>query len=165
MVWGGFVLFWENAALRSANRPDSMVFGMLFVAAGLYLMIGRFFLDAYVRSKTSYALTDNRLLIVREGLLNGIQSFQLSQLPSAQIRSSSAGTGTIDLASGTGSSRSMAAWTPALARGARLLKIENAWQVFTLIQQTQLQSKSGVTGRENLGSDMELSRAETQKPG
>lgn len=144
LLWGGFAIFWEYEAMRGlAKTPGAFggLFGSVFVVFGLYIMIGRFFVDAYARSKTFYALTDSRLLILREGAFRSIQSFQLHQLPSAQYSGPTSGTGTIDLSEG-GMSRSLASWTPSFAKGARLLKIENAWQVFTLIQQTQFQLKS-----------------------
>jgi hypothetical protein len=143
LLWGGFAIFWEYEATRGVHSAPAAfggLFGSVFVLFGLYIMIGRFFVDAYVRSKTFYALMDSRLLILREGAFRSVQSFQLHQLPSAQYSGPASGTGTIDLSDGA-ISRSMAAWTPSLAKGARLLKIDNARQAFTLIQQTQLQLK------------------------
>lgn len=140
LVWGAFAFFWEYEALKHAGGPSSLffqAFAVLIIALALYVMVGRFFLDAYARQRTFYALTEKRLLIIREGVLGSIQSFQFSQLPSAKFWGAPAGTGTVDLSDGTGASRSFVAWTPSFARGARLLKIENAWQVFTLIQQAQ----------------------------
>jgi hypothetical protein len=144
LLWGGFAIFWEYQVLTKTQgkAPFFLVlWGIPFILAGIYFIVGRFFVDAYVRSKTFYAITDSRLLILREGLLGGVQAFQLSQLPAVSFSGSPVGRGTLDLSGARPFNRSFAAWTPALAKGARLLKIENAWHVFTLLQQTQRQSK------------------------
>jgi hypothetical protein len=148
LLWGGFAIFWEYQVITMPHARQSAFFilwGIPFIALGLYVTVGRFVVDAYARSKTFYAITDSRLLIVREGILSGIQVFQLNQLPAASFEGPTSGMGTLDLSGSTPNARSFAAWTPALAKGARLLKIENAWQVFTLLQQAQRQSRTAST--------------------
>ncbi len=133
--------------IPEAKRPGFFVlWGIPFVVVGLYLIIGRFFVDAYIRSTIYYAISDSRLLILREGAIGSVQTFQLRQLPEASFNNSPSGRGTLDL---SGASvmpdRTFGGWTPALAKGARLLKIENAWQVFILLQQAQRQASAAGT--------------------
>ncbi|CAN7266100.1 PH domain-containing protein [Rhizobium sp. LjRoot254] len=145
LFWGGFAIFWEYQVLTKTQGKAPFFFvlwGIPFILIGVYMIVGRFFVDAYLRSKIFYAITDGRLLILREGVFGGVQAFQLSQLPAANFSGSPAGSGTLDFTDGSSFNRNFGAWTPALAKGARLLKIENAWAVFTLLQQAQRQSKT-----------------------
>src|SRR5436305_1981729 len=65
LLWGGFVFFWECTVLSQPNAPRFMaLFGVPFVLVGAYIIFGRFFFDAFQRSRTAYALTDERIIIV-----------------------------------------------------------------------------------------------------
>ena len=145
LFWGGFAIFWEYEVLTKPGGSGTgflALWGIPFIVMGLYIMIGRFLVDAYVRNKTFYALTERRLLILREGMFGGIQAFQLNQLPAASFNGPTSGKATLDMSESSFNSRSFAVWTPSLAKGARLLKIDNAWQVFTLLQQAQQQARA-----------------------
>src|SRR5207244_7249306 len=60
LLWGGFAIFWEFMALTAATKAPGPVavvfpvFGLPFVVIGLYLIFGRFIVDAKVRARTSY---------------------------------------------------------------------------------------------------------------
>ncbi|MCA9979713.1 MAG: PH domain-containing protein [Anaerolineales bacterium] len=69
LMWGGFAIFWTMTA-ASAGAPFFFVlWGTPFVLVGLYLIIGRFFVDAWQRRRTYYALTNRRALII-SGIFN-----------------------------------------------------------------------------------------------
>src|SRR5580692_3658363 len=56
LVWCGFIIFWESNVLRIPNAPTFMVlFGGVFFLVGLYLTVGRFFVDAWIRAGILYA--------------------------------------------------------------------------------------------------------------
>jgi hypothetical protein len=85
LMFGGFALFWEIMAIRSIGLGSQQaplfvilfpLFGLPFVIAGLYLIIGRFFVDAKIRENTFYAVTSNRIII-----LHGIFNRKLTTLP------------------------------------------------------------------------------------
>ena len=73
LLWGGFALFWEATVLglsvnqQGANPTSAFMalFGLPFVVIGLYLIFGRFLVDAWIRKNTTYALTDQRALVLR----------------------------------------------------------------------------------------------------
>ena len=66
LIWCGFSIFWETTVLSLPTAPLFMkLFGAAFVLMGLYFVAGRFLLDAWVRSGTQYAITNNRVLINR----------------------------------------------------------------------------------------------------
>ena len=83
ILWGGFALFWEAGVILEARRhtgnaPPLLfeLFGIPFVVIGLYMMIGRFIVDARRRGHTSYGVTDRRVIIVT-GLQRGESSLDL----------------------------------------------------------------------------------------
>ncbi len=63
LLWGGFAIFWLVAALiRGAPVPFAL-FGLPFVAVGLYLIFGRFIYKANRKRQTVYGLTAGRALV------------------------------------------------------------------------------------------------------
>ncbi|MCM8813347.1 MAG: hypothetical protein NC924_05350 [Candidatus Omnitrophica bacterium] len=68
-LWGGFAIFWESLVLRRDSSGQQaplyfILFGIPFVAMGLFMMVGRFFWKRYVKQRTYYAVTDKRVLVL-----------------------------------------------------------------------------------------------------
>jgi hypothetical protein len=102
LMWGGFAIFWEANALglvpmnhqyvpHAGEAPPSgppifmAIWGIPFVVIGLYMMVGRFFVDAATRRKTWYAVTNQRLIILKTFFSTSITSFDYSQLPALNL--------------------------------------------------------------------------------
>lgn len=69
--------------------------GIPFVAIGLYIVAGRFFVNAKQRERTFYALTNERILII-SGLLNRkIKSINLRTLSDLSLSEGNGTEGTI----------------------------------------------------------------------
>jgi hypothetical protein len=101
LMWGGFAFFWEFSVTRIGTGAPTIftLWGIPFVLMGLYLIIGRFFVDAWMRSKTQYFLTDQRVLIVSGILSSSAKSLPLRSLPDFTLSERSDGSGTITLGS------------------------------------------------------------------
>lgn len=140
LVWCGFIIFWESTVLRMPNAPIFMVlWGGLFLLVGLYLTIGRFVFDAWIRAGVLYALTDRRILILRSRPSVRFQSVSLDRLPEATLNETSGGRGSIRFGApiaiwGNRSLGGMGSWTPSLDPTPQFLAIDDVKKVFARVQ-------------------------------
>ena len=141
LVWGGFTIFWESTVLRMQNVPLFMaLFGAVFVLIGLFLIIGRFFVDAWIRTGVFYALTDRRILILRSRPSMSFQAVSLERLPEATLNETSNGRGTIRFgpALSIWNNRAMGgfgAWVASLDPIPQFLAIDDVKKVFASLQE------------------------------
>jgi hypothetical protein len=99
IVWCVLVVNSFGSALLSGRPDQPPLLGLLFVGAGLYFSVGRFFWDAYVRSQTVYAVSDRAVYFIVSGLVGRMQRLSGSQLENVQLRDGSNGAGTITFGS------------------------------------------------------------------
>jgi len=76
LVWAGFVFIWELAALAGGVGCFG-IWGIPFVLVGIYMTVGRFFVDSYIRRNTWYGLTNERVIIISGLLRSEIKSLNL----------------------------------------------------------------------------------------
>ncbi len=107
ILWCGFAVFWEMMVLGmvffNANEqpPETFVavvfplFGLPFVIIGLYMLFGRFMVDARQRKRTYYAITDSRVLIVSGLFSRKLKSLNLRTLSDISMSEKSDGSGYI----------------------------------------------------------------------
>ena len=99
LMWGGFAIFWETSVFSSNAPIFFRLWGVPFVLVGLYIIIGRFFLDAKLREGTIYGLTNKRAIIISGLFSKKITSINLKNIPEVQVTKKSDGSGTIILGS------------------------------------------------------------------
>jgi len=139
LMWGGFAIFWEASVLHGSAPFFFRLFGVPFVLLGLYFMAGRFLVDAWLRSKTRYAVTNRRILIVRSAPFGSFLSLYLDRLPDVEMTEDSRGCGTLRFGPATpmwgyGGRGGFAVWTPALDPTPQFIAIDNPQSVFNQIQ-------------------------------
>jgi hypothetical protein len=139
VLWCGFALFWEGSVLLTGAWPFAL-FGLVFVGIGLFMVVGRFLFDAWLRQGTHYGLTDRRVLILRKRPNTDFTAAALDRLPQARLIERKGGSGTIVFGQPAGLSRSagmgFSIWIPSLDPSPQFLGIRDAREVFGLVQRT-----------------------------
>jgi hypothetical protein len=92
LMWGGFAIFWLIGAIMSGASPFFFMWGIPFVAIGVYMIVGRFFVKARTKRRTYYAVTDRRVLSVVRGGQTKAMFLNLIPTINARIRDDGSGT-------------------------------------------------------------------------
>ncbi|MFL6601592.1 MAG: hypothetical protein ACJ8R9_09680 [Steroidobacteraceae bacterium] len=95
LMWGGFSFFWEFKAVSSGGPLFFALWGVPFVLVGLYMIVGRFFYEAMLRSRTYYGLTNERVIIISGLSSRTVKSLQVQTLTDVSLSEEASGTGTI----------------------------------------------------------------------
>ena len=138
LLWGGISL--SSAVTSISNRGiglDTLPMAA-FVVIGLYMIVGRFVVDAWAREGTRYLITDRRVLMARPAPFSKFTAVSFNPLPEVTFHGRANGRGTIRFGSvhSTWANRSGGSWSPAFDSTPQLLAIEDASSVFDLIQRT-----------------------------
>ena len=95
LMWCGFAVFWEVSVIKSGAPFFFKLWGIPFVLVGLYMVIGRFFVDAYARERTFYGVTNERVIIIGGITSRETKSLALRTLADVSLSEHSDGSGTI----------------------------------------------------------------------
>jgi Bacterial PH domain len=146
ILWCGFAIFWESMVVRKGAPVFMMFWGIPFVLVGLYIVFGRFIVDAMTRTKTFYGITNERIIIISGLFSQEIKSLNLRTLTDVSLSERSDGSGTITF----GPVYPMGRWMPAGSwPGAGRYAppafdmIERAKDVYEIIRQAQKETAQG----------------------
>lgn len=95
LLWGGFAIFWESTVLSSKAPGFFALWGIPFVLVGLYMIVGRFFVDARQRTATAYGITNKRAIIVSGLFSRTVKSLTLRTLTDVTLTERRDGSGSI----------------------------------------------------------------------
>ena len=95
LFWCGFIVNWERLAINQHAPLLFAAWGIPFLCVGIYLVVGRFFYDAWRRAGTAYGLTTERVLISTRGFGTSLMSFDLASLPTMSLTQQAGGLGSI----------------------------------------------------------------------
>jgi hypothetical protein len=100
LLWGGFAIFWEAGVLGYwGNGPRSgspslfmVIWGIPFVVMGQYMIWGRFLHDAWLKTRTYYAVTNRRVLVLQEAWKRKLNWMYLEAIPTIECEGTMRGT-------------------------------------------------------------------------
>lgn len=95
LLWGGAAIYWESLAVTGGAPIFFKLWGIPFVLIGLYMIAGRFFVEAKQREKIYYALTNERVIILSGLLGRNVRSLSLKTLTDVNFSLKNNGRGTI----------------------------------------------------------------------
>lgn len=141
LMWGGFAIFWNAAVwgIPAIGGEDPgwffKLWGLPFLVAGIYLIAGRFFHDAHIRKKLFYAVTNQRILVLRG---RKITSLDIHRLPRLELSEHRDGTGTLAFEGSNfglwGGMNGFSWWLPSLAAATQFFRIRDPRKVYELIR-------------------------------
>jgi hypothetical protein len=95
LMWSGIAIVWNLMAWAMDTPLFFRLFGLPFLLIGFYLLVLRFFVDAWRRGRTVYAVTDRRILFIRTGAGGRVTSLDIDALPGLVLTERRDGRGTI----------------------------------------------------------------------
>jgi hypothetical protein len=143
-IWFGFAIFWMVTATigtMASGSGATMVFplfGVPFVVIGLYVFAGRFLVDAWVRGRTIYAVTDRRALVLRRVFSESLIATDLGG--EVRVTRSSGGRGDIEFGAASPWPRTLggswAIWNPSLSNMPVFIGIDDVMGVYRLVDRS-----------------------------
>jgi len=144
LLWCGFAIFWTYMAARQGAPLFFDAWGAMFICIGLFFVFGRFAVDAWLRQRISYAVTDKRILIMRTAPFANFTSIDLERLPDIQLTGEGEKRGNLRFGAATSffanpsgwpQSRyqGFGSWSPALDPVPQFLGIEDPSKVFDIV--------------------------------
>ena len=138
LVWCGIIISQQLAAFRRAEPIILDLQTIPFVLIGIYLLFGRFIIDAMIRARTVYAITDRRVVIVTGLFGRKVRSIYLRGLTEMEITEGWRGRGTIAFGPSSIQATMMRGWPGAgKALPPAFEAIEDARQVLEIIRKAQ----------------------------
>jgi hypothetical protein len=95
IAWCSFAIFWEVNAIRMGAPFFFKLWGIPFVCVGLFFVFGRFWYDAYSRARTTYGVTNERIIIISSFFSRQTKSLPLRNLADISLAQRNDGSGTI----------------------------------------------------------------------
>jgi hypothetical protein len=145
LMWGGFAFFWEWQVLQTDAPAFFVLWGIPFVLVGIYLIFGRFIVEAKQRASTLYGVTNERVLIVSGLFTRKVKSLALRTLSDLTLSETATGEGTISFGGGA----PFASWFGGFSGwpgmesylGPRFELIPSARNVYNVIRDAQRSAK------------------------
>jgi hypothetical protein len=143
LLWGGFAIFWEVTAVSSGAPLFFWLWGIPFVAIGLYFIFGRILVARREAARTFYAITDRRVIIQSGAFRSTFTELDLRDLPASQLEEQSDGSGTIVLGPSVGFWRMPPGWPLAgvYGRAPTIEAIPGVARVYEILQEAKASAR------------------------
>ena len=134
LVWCGFAVFWTISATGHGAPTFFTLWGLMFVAVGLYFVVGRFIHDAVIRARIIYTVTSSGIRIANGSTETVISAGEWSCL---ELTTFGDRTGTIRFAPQPGiigNGSNFGVWVPILEKTPQFYRVEDPERVLGLIR-------------------------------
>lgn len=95
LLWGGMVIYGASTLVWQNEGVGPLLVAFVLVAAALFVIFGRFGVDAQARAKTFYGVTSERVILVGGMFHRTVKSVNLDTLSDLTLTESSRAGGTI----------------------------------------------------------------------
>jgi len=85
----------DNEMLMQFMRIMALIISAIFSALGMYLLVFRFIVKAFIKSKSQYAITNRRILIIQKGPFSRMKSVEANTIAHIEMSEFRHGKGTI----------------------------------------------------------------------
>jgi len=147
LMWAGFACFWEFMALRAHAPLFFALWGIPFLAVGGFILIGRFFADAWVRARTYYGVTGQRALVYVDVFGGRTTSLDLHATGQVDLAEFAGGRGTITFGAPPWAGYGMFPGYRTRAMVPQFDQIDDARQVYEMVRAAQQQTRDPITSR------------------
>lgn len=139
LLWGGGVLFIAFHVFSAGAPLFSQLIVGAFAVMGVYIVFGRFIVDALRRGHTYYGVSNDRVLIVSEFPTSRVKSLGLSTLSDVTLSTKRDQSGSISFGPQDAWAGMFAGsgWPGTGSQGSRFERIENAKSVYDIIQKAK----------------------------
>jgi hypothetical protein len=143
LLWAGFALFWNLSVWASDAPVFFRLWGLPFLVVGAYVSVGRFWVDARRRARTTYGVTDRRVVIASGVFTPALKSLDLQTLSDVTLAERPDGAGTITFGAGS-MLTGMYAGTPwpGMTQPPAFELIPDARRVYTIVRDAQAASRA-----------------------
>lgn len=101
LIWAGVIVSWARNVFSSGVDLFFLPLSIFLLCIGVYMIIGRFFVDAAIRAKTWYGVTNERVMIIT-GLINRtVTTLPLGSLSEIALEQRRDGSGTMTFGTST----------------------------------------------------------------
>ena len=142
IMWGGFAIFWEVSVLLRGGPLLFALWGLPFVAMGLYLIFGRLLVARREAHRTVYVVTDQRVWLLTGPFRQNLTEIAIGELPVVQLEVRPSGVGRITFGSGGSFFRPPPGWPMGgmSGRPTAFESIPDASRVYRVIQDAKAAS-------------------------
>lgn len=131
--WAAFQLAEDVHGWRIGAPLLGNLFDAFLVAVAVFFAVGRIFLEAVVRSGTTYAVTSKRVAVIMEGEATTVMWLNTSNLPPMELIERRDGSGTIKFGTPLGRF-GLHRFGPSMAAGHEFYRIPDVRSVYELIE-------------------------------
>jgi hypothetical protein len=142
LVWLAFAVFWEATAILGGAPIFFWLWGGMFVAIGLYIAFGRLWVASREAHRTTYAVTDDRIVVVSGAFGQRLAEAPLDMLTTLSMERRRDGRGLIHFTDPGPWQFWLPGWPGSRAQPLGFYAVEDVDRVFRIIEQAREEARA-----------------------